>query len=379
MSTDGKMDGNPSKSIDDVSIIENILNYLVLVPLSIYFSYNWFYIMFYYYTSSDKKTDEEGNDLTGKRPNIPKLSSTASDLYLNPYSWDEYLSTASSSSLQVEEKVKSSILHLVNYLKLNYLMGPYFTDEKILSELEAQLQTILDSKTESQFLKSTWSSQLSYLYERISMNKDKRILIFVETRYTAKILTKFLSSVFPDIPSDKVIGQNGFDGMFYRGISGQEKIINKFRSGEIKMLISTSVLEEGLDVSCCNLVFRFGGIPRLIQIVQSRGRARAKDGKLVVIFSETEKKRYDQILKEEEFINMILNQYSKDANSNSEIDKIIENSKKISNENLKNSQSIDDREYVNESNSTSNLGENQPEIAFDDINSGIVYFPKFIR
>ena len=46
-STDGKIDGNPSNNAADVSIIVNVLHFLIMIPLSIYFAYNWFYITFY--------------------------------------------------------------------------------------------------------------------------------------------------------------------------------------------------------------------------------------------------------------------------------------------------------------------------------------------
>jgi hypothetical protein len=52
-STDGKIGGKPAKNNGDISIIVNILHYLIMIPLSIYFSYNWFYITFY--------RDEGGN------------------------------------------------------------------------------------------------------------------------------------------------------------------------------------------------------------------------------------------------------------------------------------------------------------------------------
>ncbi len=46
-STDGKIDGKPSNNAADVSIIVNILHYLIMTILSIWFAYNWFYITFY--------------------------------------------------------------------------------------------------------------------------------------------------------------------------------------------------------------------------------------------------------------------------------------------------------------------------------------------
>lgn len=55
-SVDGSLDGNPSNSNDDVSIIVNVLHFLIMIPLSIYFAYNWFYITFY--------KDETGEPIT---------------------------------------------------------------------------------------------------------------------------------------------------------------------------------------------------------------------------------------------------------------------------------------------------------------------------
>jgi len=46
-STDGKIQGPPSNSKADVDIIVDILHYLIMIPLSIWFAYNWFYITFY--------------------------------------------------------------------------------------------------------------------------------------------------------------------------------------------------------------------------------------------------------------------------------------------------------------------------------------------
>ena len=81
----------------------------------------------------------------------------------------------------------------------------------------------------------------------------------------------------------------GSDGMEWLG--EQEEILKKFRSGKCKLLISTSVLEEGLDVPVCNLVIRFDSSMSLRSLVQGRGRAsRRRDGRFVVICCDLKEK-----------------------------------------------------------------------------------------
>jgi len=59
-----------------------------------------------------------------------------------------------------------------------------------------------------------------------------------------------------------------------KGISqkNQTKILQKFRSGEINVLVATSVAEEGLDISECDLVVFYDCVPSSIRAIQRRGR-----------------------------------------------------------------------------------------------------------
>lgn len=63
----------------------------------------------------------------------------------------------------------------------------------------------------------------------------------------------------------------------------QKDTIRSFRQGDLNLLISTSVAEEGLDIPECNLVVRYGLLTNEIAQKQASGRARARDSQYSVI------------------------------------------------------------------------------------------------
>ncbi|KNC77489.1 hypothetical protein SARC_10052 [Sphaeroforma arctica JP610] len=67
--------------------------------------------------------------------------------------------------------------------------------------------------------------------------------------------------------------------------------MDKFRNGELNILVSTSVSEEGMDVPAANCVIRFDAVQTPVSLVQSRGRARQKDSNFVVLAESTQANR----------------------------------------------------------------------------------------
>ena len=132
---------------------------------------------------------------------------------------------------------------------------------------------------------------------------NSRGIVFVSMRKTAYKLCEQIRTLHkvPETLNPEVFvghGQGSYDGMVWT--DEQEVRLRSFISGETKLLISTSVLEEGLDVPVCNLVIRFEGAATLRALVQTRGRASRRPGSKFVVICHGKQKQEteDVVLKE---------------------------------------------------------------------------------
>ncbi|KAG4071813.1 hypothetical protein HA402_005974 [Bradysia odoriphaga] len=138
---------------------------------------------------------------------------------------------------------------------------------------------------------------LALLMQYSDPNKPLAGIIFVQRRAICKALCKWLQKIkevnlkeaknqFNFLKTDYIVGEAARPGfankIAVKAAQLQKKTLNKFRSGDLNILVSTSILEEGLDVSQCNLVVRYDGVDSFRRWVQSQGRARSKDGRFVV-------------------------------------------------------------------------------------------------
>ena len=138
---------------------------------------------------------------------------------------------------------------------------------------------------------------------QVQQDESSRGIVFVSMRKTAYKLCEQIR-MLPEVPetlNPKVFvghGQGSYDGMAW--VDEQEVLLQCFKTGQTKLLISTSVLEEGLDVPECNLVIRFEGAATLRALVQTRGRASRRPGsKFVVICNERQKQEAEDVVLKE--------------------------------------------------------------------------------
>ena len=118
-------------------------------------------------------------------------------------------------------------------------------------------------------------------------------ILFVDQRATATMLQKLLS-VHPDT---KHLSYATFVGtsnpsIYTRcptelvNLDDQKTTLEDFRSQKCDMIIATNVLEEGIDISSCNLVICFNKPVNLKSFIQRRGRARDKKSVFVLMLAQ---------------------------------------------------------------------------------------------
>ena len=110
---------------------------------------------------------------------------------------------------------------------------------------------------------------------------NSRVLLFCNLRATCYAISKALSE--RGIEAKAFVGQ----GRGKKGGLSQKKqiaILEAFRNDQFPVLVSTSVLEEGLDVDECNLVIFYDGTPSAIRKIQRSGRTgRKKKGRVIIL------------------------------------------------------------------------------------------------
>lgn len=132
-------------------------------------------------------------------------------------------------------------------------------------------------------------------YHREAKSSSDRCIVFVTERATAVVLHHLLSrhpSISPRLRAGCVVGSSRHergkrDLSDVHSPADQSDAIEKFRSGEINLMVATAVAEEGLDVSACNLVVCFDPPASAKSFIQRRGRARRAGSSYILLVDET--------------------------------------------------------------------------------------------
>ncbi|KAL8578671.1 hypothetical protein ACOMHN_007129 [Nucella lapillus] len=115
-----------------------------------------------------------------------------------------------------------------------------------------------------------------------------RILVFVRTRATCRALCRWLGSKEVDQCLRSLNAQH-FTGtgahQEHGGMTAYEQVetLTRFKQGVVKLLVTTSVGEEGIDIPECNLTIRYNHVGNEVTTVQTRGRTRKRGGRSILM------------------------------------------------------------------------------------------------
>ncbi|KAJ4343390.1 Dicer-like protein 2 [Ascochyta clinopodiicola] len=170
-----------------------------------------------------------------------------------------------------EEKVH--LLHILRKLPFSESPTSSFSVDHISRKVEVLIDTLISEAQD---------------------NPSFTGLVFVEQRVWVAVLAELLS-VHPRTKDLFRVGtflgtsQSGKRRAMIATFAepkNQQSTLEDFRAGKINLILATSVLEEGIDVSSCHLVMCFERPKNLKSFVQRRGRARMQKSRYFVFMPD---------------------------------------------------------------------------------------------
>lgn len=166
-------------------------------------------------------------------------------------------------------------------------------ERKHLANIFENLSPSSSNETGRYIVTDKVSSLINMLKQHVS--PSLRGLIFVEQRAAVHALAHLLRQE-PSINEWFSIGTFvGLSNIYNKtpvadlaAAKDQQQDLIGFRDGTLNLMIATNVLEEGIDVTACNLIICFDPPKNLVSFVQRRGRARQRDSKYVVFLGTDE-------------------------------------------------------------------------------------------
>ncbi|MEM0450504.1 MAG: helicase-related protein [Nitrososphaerota archaeon] len=126
---------------------------------------------------------------------------------------------------------------------------------------------------------------VSAVRAHLAERPQDRVLVFANVRVTAEVLAERLRS--EGIDAALFVGKAEGKGGPRMTQEEQMRVLRDFREGRTRVLVATSIGEEGLDVPECGLVVFYEPIPSGIRHVQRRGRTgRRMPGKVLILVTE---------------------------------------------------------------------------------------------
>ncbi len=141
---------------------------------------------------------------------------------------------------------------------------------------------------------------LTVVRKQLEKKGDSRVIVFTQYRDTIEDIVRALEK--EGLSARRFVGQSDREGSKGMDQHTQTETLDRFRRGEFKVLVSSSIGEEGLHVPDVDLVVFYEAVPSEIRYIQRRGRTgRTTEGRVVILLAEgtvDEPYYYSTLLKE---------------------------------------------------------------------------------
>ncbi len=129
------------------------------------------------------------------------------------------------------------------------------------------------------------NEMLSVVKKQLAGAPDSKIIVFTQYRDTIEDIVKALEN--QGLSAERFVGQSDRVGSRGMDQETQSRTLVRFGEGAFKILVSSSIGEEGLHVPDVDLVVFYEAVPSEIRYIQRRGRTgRTTEGRVVILLAE---------------------------------------------------------------------------------------------
>ncbi|NXI83099.1 DDX58 helicase, partial [Rhipidura dahli] len=190
-----------------------------------------------------------------------------------------------------DARIEDALAYL-NEFFTNVKNGPYTKLEKQLTDKFQEKEPELTALSKDESNENPKLEELAcILDEAYRYNPQTRTILFAKTRALVAALKKWIEAnpLLSHIKPDVLMGKGRRDDKTGMTLPMQKGVLDAFRNDkDIRLLIATSVADEGIDITECNLVVLYEYFGNVTKMIQVRGRGRARDSKCILVTSKRE-------------------------------------------------------------------------------------------
>uniref|UniRef100_A0A8D0G5Z2 RNA helicase n=1 Tax=Sphenodon punctatus TaxID=8508 RepID=A0A8D0G5Z2_SPHPU len=203
-----------------------------------------------------------------------------------------------------DARIQDALAYLKEFFENIRSAGFDEIEQELATNFEDKLQELNEVSNDESNENPKLEDLTFILNEEYRQNPQTRTLLFVKTRALVAALKNWLEEnpKLQHLKPDVLMGRSNRNQKTGMTLPNQKDVLNSFRTnGDHKILIATSVADEGIDIAQCNLVLLYEYTGNVTKMIQVRGRGRAKDSKCILVTSKKEHANNEQnnIYKEE--------------------------------------------------------------------------------